>query len=376
MENIVWGTCWFNEDVEDLINFYNNSIKSLKELGYKIVPVIFSAQFNSRDEEIEYIKSKVIGVKVIRNNVDVFPNKNYGVAKIVKYAKEKNIKYTAIVDSDWNLKRNFNFVNNIMSALKDGNNDLIIPNIGNASGRSNLLIGRSVINLFYPEYKDVIKSAFPGSILGITEKMYELVSSPTYHYDWGGEWDLISLAISKNMKVSSSEVEVENVRHRPNKSKACDSFQIWRAIMSNPDVIERFKYVKDYEEGILYHTDLAEDVLACEDDILSVIEVVEKHATSETVRQLLIMILYPLAYLMRKIKEVPVINNSKLPPYEKKELMKYAELAILCVQKSLVNCDIKKLHNNCFLIKGEYLSEWTFELKRDLFEEEVIVDEV
>ena len=43
-KSIVWGTCWFNEPIETLVEFYKSSIKSLQKMNFKVIPVIFDAE--------------------------------------------------------------------------------------------------------------------------------------------------------------------------------------------------------------------------------------------------------------------------------------------------------------------------------------------
>ena len=83
-----------------------------------------------------------------------------------------------------------------------------------------------------------------------TSKLHSIVNDENYHFDWGGEWDIISIAINHNMKINSAFVEVENIRHRPNSSKILDGFQIWRAILGNSDIPNRFKYLKQYNKHL------------------------------------------------------------------------------------------------------------------------------
>ena len=82
MKNIVWGTCWYNEPVEKLLDFLNKTISSLKTMGFNAIPVVFDARFVHNEEDIELVKKEIKDVKIILNKLNVFPNKNYGVALI------------------------------------------------------------------------------------------------------------------------------------------------------------------------------------------------------------------------------------------------------------------------------------------------------
>lgn len=191
-KSIVWGTCWFNESIETLVEFYKSSIKSLQKMNFKVIPVIFDAKYDkNNNEDLSYITNNIDDVIIIKNNINIFPNKNYGVALISNKAFDLMADYVAIVDSDWSIKENYSFIENILLTLIKSDYDIIIPNIGNASGRSNILVGKTAISLFYPDFLDVIVTAFPGSVVAKTSKLHVIVNDENYHFDWGGEWDII-----------------------------------------------------------------------------------------------------------------------------------------------------------------------------------------
>ena len=52
---IVWGTCWFNEPIDILINFYKTSIESLKKLNFDVIPIIFDAKYDNNEEDLKYL---------------------------------------------------------------------------------------------------------------------------------------------------------------------------------------------------------------------------------------------------------------------------------------------------------------------------------
>lgn len=356
---IVWGTCWFNEPIDTLVDFFVVSIKSLSLLDFDVTPIIFDAKLSYNQKEIDYIKTKIKNVIILQNCTDIFPNKNYGVALITKKANELNIKYTAIVDCDWSIKENISFVNNTVLPLINNNYDIVIPNIGQAAGRSNLLVGRTAINLFYPEYKDILLTAFPGSLVGMTSKLHKIVTDDNYHYDWGGEWDIISLAIKNNMKINSSYVDVENIRHRPNTSKILDSFQIWRAVLGNNTIVERFDNLNNCINTVKPYDGLSKLLLIKDYTALEMIEIINNYDSSETQKQILYMILYPIAFLIGELNDFPLIEYTTSVPYDKKELNKILDLAIYCARTALKNCDITTIRKRCNSLKGEYLSNWT-----------------
>lgn len=368
-KSIVWGTCWFNEPVDMLVNFLNSSLNSLQTLQFKVIPVVFAAKFEHNEGEIAYLKNKVNDVIILKNCTNIFPNKNYGVAMIAKKAYELNIDYVAIVDCDWSIKENISFVNKTVLNLINNDYDIVIPNIADASGRSNLLIGRTIINLFYPDYKNILLTPFPGSLISKTKMLYKIIADDDYHFDWGGEWDIISLAIKYNMNISSSLVDVKNVRHRPNNSKIQDSFQIWRAVLGNNQIIDRFKNLKNYNVDVNISNELSEKLLSKKHTVLEMINIIIESNSTKTQKQILYMILYPLAFFTGEIDEVPMIESDNKLPYDKKELNQILELALYCAKYSLIDCDIQTVCTRSKSIYSEYLSDWTIDNQKKAMKE-------
>lgn len=354
--NIVWGTCWYNEPVDVLIKFFKDSLHNLEKMGFNVTPIVFDARFVHNNDDISLIKKKIKNVVIILNHLNVFPNKNYGVALITNIAYKLKIKHIAIVDPDWDIKENNSYIKNILLNLIDNDYDLLIPNIGIASGRSNILIGRTVIKLFYPEYEDVLQSVFPGAIAAKTSKLYQIVNDNNYHFDWGGEWDIISLGIRNNMLIGSSLVDVTNVRHRSNTSKMQDSFQIWKAIFANDDIIDRYKNVEKF--NISNKTNRLYNLISDSDNIMKIIDIINNNNPSKTEKQILYMILYPLALIMGEIDTVPEVDSKNIVPYDKMELYDISEFAIYCMKIILKNSNIKKINKNAKIVKGIYFSKW------------------
>lgn len=357
---IVWGTCWFNESKETLIDFYEKSTETLSKLGFEVVPIIFDAKYKHDKNDIECIKCRINNAIILQNHTNIFPNKNYGVALITNKAKELKITFLSIVDSDWKTNENHSFVKEALTSLSNDESDIIIPNIGAAAGRSNVLVGKTVINLFYPEYKNTLLTPFPGLLIANTLKLYLIVNDENYHYDWGGEWDIISLAIKNKMKIDSVQADVTGVRHRANDSKIFDSFQIWKAVLSNDDIVSRFKHLLEYNKHLPPSNELSKLLLNKENDILDIINIINNEKTTEPERQLLYMIFYPLAYILGKIKKIPIIEvGNEL--YNKNELDKISDLAICCCKIILSKCDIEKLCKESKSLNGAYLSKWNRE---------------
>ena len=363
-EKITWGTCWFNESVEKLIEFYLISLKNLCKLGFNVIPIVFDAKLNRDNFQIKLLKSKINNIIILQNTTNIYPNKNYGIAAISNESIKYNTKFTAIVDCDWNINQNMGFIKKTLLYMIYNKLDLIIPNIGSASGRSNLLIGKVAINLFYPEYKDKIVTPFPGSLIIKTVYLNEIVNDDNYHFDWGGEWDIISISIKKKLKIDSPLVEVVSTRHRPNNSKILDSFQIWRAILSNDDINARIKNVKKYDINIQPYDQMSELIINNNTTAKDFIDLVLKYSKNETQKQLLYMILYPLSLFTDNLNLVQDIENDITIPYEKNELIKVSDLALYCAKVIFENNDINYICKNCKNITSIYLSNWNIKNQR------------
>lgn len=359
-KSIVWGTCWFNEPIETVANFYTNTISVLSSIGLKVFPVVFAAKSEHNEAELNYLLDKIKDIIILPNSINIFPNKNYGVAAIANVAYKLNSDYTAVVDPDWSIDEFESFVSNILTPIIHNEADIVIPDIVSAAGRSNLFLGNTAISLFYPEYKDIIKTAFPGSFVALTDRIYEIVENDTYHFDWGGEWDIISIAINKGMKIVSMPVEVENIRHRPNTSKIFDAFQIWRAILGNETIPNRYGNVVKYTNDLLPYNDFTSKMLSGRYSVLEQIKMVDEYATTDTERQLLYMILYPLAMLLGEIEKVPDIEKTSKVPYDKNEIHSIAKLAIYCAQSAILcsNKSISEINNRAKTVTNGFWGDW------------------
>lgn len=358
-KNIVWGTCWYNETKESIIKFFDSSLSYLKNCNCNVFPVIFYAKCDNDESDIAFIKSKLKNVIIIKNKTDIFPNKNYGIALITKVSMELNADYTAIVDCDWDIKQSKKFIDNTLFYAIDNDYDLVIPNIGEANGRSNLLIGRPTINLLYPEYKDIIYSAFPGSLVSKTSKLNLIISDYNYHFDWGGEWDIISIAIKNNFKIGSKLVNVKSTRHRSNDSKMYDSFQIWRAILCDDELKNRLKKIKKYKNDIIPYDNFSKLIINNDCSIKELIDEISNGSTNNTQKQLLYMVLYPIAFLVGDIKYIPKIDSFE-EPYDNTEIMNVSNLALYCIRQILNKCDIQLMQNRCKNLNNKYLSKWNY----------------
>lgn len=313
--SIVWGVCWINEPTDILIRFIKNTVRAISSLGLFAYPVIFDAKYERSADEVGHILKLLGDCLVIPNKINIYPSKNYGVAAISQFAYDLNAEYVAVVDPDWQVKEYATFIQQLLRPLYKNHAQIVIPDIGAEAGRSNLLIGKPTVALFYPEYTDIIQTAFPGSLVGLTETVHSITASPNYHFDWGGEWDVISIAASHNIKIASSPANVENTRHRSNNSKSFDAFQIWRAVFSNDDLINRYRNLHKFHDRCIPFDQFSEIFLKCRLSARDQIELINHIAVNDTQRQLLYMILYPIASILQEINSIPPIQQSGLLPY-------------------------------------------------------------
>lgn len=346
--SITLGTCWFNEDAITIIDFFKKLSMILKESNIEVNLILFDARYNHNKKDLDKIKNEIKDIKIILNKTNIFPNKNYGISLITK---ESNTEYIAVIDPDWQIKDYKLFIKNLINGLEK--NDILIPNIKEASGRSNILIGYTAVTLFFPEYKEILKSPFPGALVAKREKLLEIVNDKKYNFDWGGEWDIIALAIEKQMKISSVEVDVIGIRHRTNKSKMNDSFQIWKSILSNKYVIKRInKRIDDFSE--FKNINLYKK-LKNANEINEMIDILETKKFSKTEKQFLYMVIYPLAVFYNKIDNIEKVPEFNGLPYDKKELFNISNCIIYLTKKIILK---EYLNKNNKEIISQYYSKW------------------
>lgn len=358
--SIVWGVCWLNETTDTLIRFIKNTVQAIASLGLSAYPVIFDAKYGRSADEINQISGQLRDCFIIQNKINIYPNKNYGVAVISQFAHDVGSEYTAIVDPDWQIEEFSLFIQRLLCPLWNNNAQIVIPDISTEAGRSNLLIGKPAVYLFYPEYVNIIQTAFPGSLVGLAEILYRITTSSAYHFDWGGEWDVISIAASHNIKISSSPASVKNTRHRSNTSKSFDAFQIWRAIFSNDDLVNRYGNLHKFQDKCIPFDQFSEILLKCRLSARDQIELINRIAVNDTQRQLLYMILYPIASILQEIHSIPPIQQSGSLPYDKDEISRISMLAPYCVKSALMCSlhNIKEIGWNAKHLTGQFWSNW------------------
>lgn len=358
--SIVWGVCWFNEPTNTLIQFIKNTVRAISSLGLSTYPVIFDAKSGRSVDEVSHISEQLRDCFIIPNKINIYPNKNYGVAAISQFAYNLGSEYVAIVDPDWQVEEYSAFIQQLLRPLHKNHAQIVIPDIGAEAGRSNLLIGKPTVTLFYPEYADIIQTAFPGSLVGLTETVHSITASPDYHFDWGGEWDVISIAASHNIKIASSSANVENIRHRSNASKSFDAFQIWRAVLSNSDIISRYENLRQYQDRCTPFDQFSEILLKHRLSAREQIELIRRIAVTDTQRQLLYMILYPIASILQEISSIPPIQQDGPVPYDKEEMSCVSMLAPYCVKSALLcsSHNMEEISWSAKRLTGQFWSDW------------------
>ena len=370
----MWGTCWYSESPDIVLSFIKNANQILANMNISYSSVIFDAQYKRDACERKYITDRV-ECSLLQCNENKYPNKNYGVAAITEFAYINNATYVAIVDADWNIVRFDCFVHGLLLPLIRGEFEIVIPNIEPYDGRSNRLIGRPILNLFYSEYSNNIKTIFPGAFAGVVSRIRDITTASDYHFDWGGEWDIIGGALERNLLITAPSLGMKNVRHRSSQSKTNDAFQIWRAFFQNVTVSKLTK-LKDAtpplaavdsesELKILYLVGSASE------QVEHFIEVSNSHALSSTAKQLFNMVLLPLSLMLDGTdKRLSYIlpNNDNLAPYDRSKLSGVSNMAELFVYHAIINSKISVnfLSENMRLLSGHYLGDWTTKLTNNL----------
>ncbi len=365
-KSIVWGTCWLNEGREVLCSFMKSAIDILTKIGLEVHIIIFDAKYKRDEKEIEKVEEDIECI-IIRNMCEIFPNKNYGVAIISKIAYRLGTDYIAVVDSDWKVQDFGFFINSFLRPILIEDQDIVIPDISSAAGRCNLLIGRPMLNMFYPEYADKVPTAFPGAFFGVTAKICEITLKDTYHFDWGGEWDIVANSCNMGLKIASPILGMHNTRHRSNHSKMYDSFQIWRACIENITE-ERFELSKKYQENMIPDDSFAEIMVSTKasasKQIEKLIDLSKNTKLSKTQLQLAYMVLLPLAGIIDGAygyENSLSLETDISQPYDRTELYHIALIVPHCV-KTAIECSGKSfgmIQKNAAHCYGERWSKWT-----------------
>jgi len=226
--DILIGTCWFNESPHSVCSFLRNMSSAATAIGLRHELVVFDAR-HERDPALRRMIVHQTGARLIRNQVDAYPNKNHGVAHIIDLANSMEARLVAVMDPDWFVSDPTTSLSGLLSPLFSSSASFVLPDIGSYAGRINILVGRTLVHMTFPELSRILPTPFPGCFAGITSSVKAITSAPTYHLDWGGEWDLVAGACERGLSIEAPNIGMVNVRHRSHASKAGDAHQIWRA---------------------------------------------------------------------------------------------------------------------------------------------------
>jgi hypothetical protein len=335
---------------------------------------VFDAQYNRKTIDYTYLHS-LCNCEIVRNTVPFYPNKNYGVYSLACFANLHNSDIIVISDSDWQVANFDIFVLGIIKPLIDGKADIVIPNILQYAGRDNRLIGRQLLKLFYPELLDIVYSPFPGVVAALTHSLFSIISNENYHFDWGGEWDIISFGCEKHLKFISPCLGMENIRHRSSYSKSSDAFQIWRAAFENLQ-LEKLRRIQPVETKLSYFHHLNISGLADAlhgsasvqlDNIRSIKQTID---IDSSVMQLVYAIIAPLALLLdgletQYLANVPQKDKSK--PYLRERLELVAEIADVSITQAILNArqPLENIKERISSLSGGFLGDWSSKNKYD-----------
>ncbi|MCL5998000.1 MAG: hypothetical protein M1546_18395 [Chloroflexi bacterium] len=160
--------------------------------------------------------------------VTALPNKNLAVAVAVHVAGSLgDSAILAVIDADLFSIDYYPHLRRLLKAIEDV--DIVVPEPQLTAGRDNRLVGGPMLRLMHRELYAVVHNPFPGMLLGRLSVLGRVTANIDYHYDWGGEWDLVVRPHLAGARVSAPHIPVHEVRHRTMRSKIVDAFQLWRA---------------------------------------------------------------------------------------------------------------------------------------------------
>jgi hypothetical protein len=379
---IVWGTCWYSEDVNTLIAFLKNSVEQISLIDISYTIVVFDAKFGRSLEEKETLQNS-IQCTYFNSDYNKYPNKNFGVTLITEFAFYNDADYIAVVDSDWNIEGFKSFLSGLLSPLFEDDFDIVLPNITPYGGRSNMLIGRPIIDSFHAEHREYLLTAFPGVFAALTKKIYPFISSDNYHWDWGGEWDIVGYSLDERLRICSPLLGMKNVRHRSSQSKTFDAFQIWRAFFQSANYHGLLLRLVDSKTPA-FSESVTIRIASClngsaSNQLRQISELRNKVQLTPTIMQLFNMVLLPLSSLL----DGKVVDNSiTIPkddisfPYCRNEMTISSELAKIILCQAIINHElgISEISKFARTKSGDFFGDWTiqdYQEKREKIREQI-----
>lgn len=165
------------------------------------------------------------------------PNKNLGILNTVQ---KYSAKHVLIIDADWtNIDEEC--LEQLIAPLFSGEAKIVLPEIvRKKSARINRLVISPLLRLFFPEVARRIKFPLAGMV-GIEYKyLKEVVNSPDYLWDWGGEAQIVIRGFTlSNGSIKTFDYPKKESKKRDLSSKKKDALQIIRAIIYEGFITER-----------------------------------------------------------------------------------------------------------------------------------------
>lgn len=171
------------------------------------------------------LKRRGASVSVVGAGVCAKPNKNLGIAYA---ARRSNARLGVILDADWGSQTHLRCDD--FALLLGDETGFTVPEPLLQAGRDNHLIGAPILRTLYPQLYASIKTPFPGAFAAPVELLQRAVET-SYHYDWGGELDLLLNCSTGAHSVRVPKMPFREVRHRPMVSKMADAYQMFRAAL-------------------------------------------------------------------------------------------------------------------------------------------------
>ncbi len=218
-----------NEDLSIVKKVISVSFDMLKSL--KIQGEIIIVDGGSRHKLMEKInkfgtekQNKLVKFKYILDYPVIKPNKNIGIINGYYNASYDNI---LIADSD-NINLTTNKLKKLINPLIKGKSSFVIADLQRKSGRSNHLLGKPPMRLFFPEIYRKIPYPYPG-LLAIKKKLLRKIIKKDYCFDWGGEAQIaINSYLFSKGNVSSFNINKIDSKKRVLRSMIKDAFQLYR----------------------------------------------------------------------------------------------------------------------------------------------------
>lgn len=367
---VIWGTCWYYESLETISLFLTNVLTAAKANDITLMPVVFDADHLRSEAERQALSTRLKCV-IIPNRIAVYPNKNFGVAAIAELAARTGIDVMTVVDSDWDVS-NFNyFLTGLLRPILNEAADIVIPDVSPCAGRDNRLVGRTIVTLSQPRLIDVVATPFPGALAGRSDCVQYLTQSASYHYDWGGEVDILCSAWASGLRITSPYLGMKNVRHRSSHSKAHDAFQMWRAGLEalTPQALAMLSSTGQEQDPYVFKR-LGADGLSglisgtATAQLAKVADYLRDENNDRTIQQLVTMVLAPLSYLVDgsdPTSSLTTPSDDTASPYDPEKLPLVSEIARYAAWEAIITSQLEpspEFSRRLRSLTGGFLGSW------------------